>query len=561
MHESRYWFAAGLVLACLLPMRQGYAAEVADGLESTRNLAQAGAPQLALRRIESLQPADAAAPRWADWERLRLQLLANAGRNDELLMRATGWPAGLPELAGAELHAIAAEAALALGRGAAVRELSGRALWVPGISATLIRELRLLVIRSYVRESRADDAYRSMLRFQQDYQPLDVATATGFVNDLLDIGQVKEAVTWLGLLEERGAVKLRLRLHTGLVTPQDALIQARAGLSRSEELQWWRVLMEAAVRLQSGAQRIEALEQLLNAKGGSAPDPRVLWEAYVDYARQAANTHQLLAGDDVNWLEFAMRRGNAEPVIARAYFAFLARHARAAPERQRAQALLAENFAAARLNRTALRIYDIWPGDPAALTAPTRYALGTLAEAVSDHERAWLYWQGLSAPEGVPATGWDLRLAALALRAGAAGAATQIGRQLVVSPRPIPAAQLPEWIMLAQQFADHGLTDGAQALFERTLPHTDATQARLVLAGIARLHEARNQPLLAADYYLRAALRASGPDAAAAEARLQAGLSLARAGLREDARAQFEWLLKHARDPAQIAVARRELGF
>ena len=102
------------------------------------------------------------------------------------------------------------------------------------------------------------------------------------------------------------------------------------------------------------------------------------------------------------------------------------------------------------------------------------------------------------------------------------------------------------------------------------LPHADAAQARSVLAGIARIHASRNQPLLAADYYLRSALRApkevpSGgalaADAAAARARLLAGLSLARAGLREDARAQFEWVLQNARDPEQIAVARRELGF
>jgi hypothetical protein len=50
-------------------------------------------------------------------------------------------------------------------------------------------------------------------------------------------------------------------------------------------------------------------------------------------------------------------------------------------------------------------------------------------------------------------------------------------------------------------------------------------------------------------------------DAAATEARLKAGFSLARAGLRDDAKAQFEWLLKNAKDPAQIAIARRELGF
>jgi hypothetical protein len=111
------------------------------------------------------------------------------------------------------------------------------------------------------------------------------------------------------------------------------------------------------------------------------------------------------------------------------------------------------------------------------------------------------------------------------------------------------------------------------------LPHADPLLARAVLAAIGRLHEARNDPLLAADFYLRSALRApkevplggapkevplggaAAPDAAAAEARLHAGLALARAGLHDDARLQFEWLLKNARDPAQIAVARRELGF
>jgi hypothetical protein len=72
--------------------------------------------------------------------------------------------------------------------------------------------------------------------------------------------------------------------------------------------------------------------------------------------------------------------------------------------------------------------------------------------------------------------------------------------------------------------------------------------------------ESGSQPLLAAEYHLRLALNAPQVDAAA-EARLRAGLNLARGGLRDDARAQFEWLLKNARDPAQIAVARRELGF
>jgi hypothetical protein len=305
--------------------------------------------------------------------------------------------------------------------------------------------------------------------------------------------------------------------------------------------------------------RIEALEHLLDLPNASAGDARGLWEAYVGYARSAANGHHLLAGDEASWLDFARRRRDAEPVVARAYFAYLARESRAETLRRSALAQLASSLAAARLPRTGLRLFGAWPGDPAALTAETRHALAGLAENLADHGRALQYRQGLPAPEGMPAAVWDLRQAALALRAGRTDAALGIAQRLAAGNAAIPQAQVAEWIALAGQFADHGQHEGAQMLYERVLPHADAAQARTVLAGIARGYEARNQPLLVADYYLRAAMRA--PGAEAAEARLLAGLSLVRAGLREDARAQFEWVLKNARDPAQIALARRELGF
>jgi hypothetical protein len=32
------------------------------------------------------------------------------------------------------------------------------------------------------------------------------------------------------------------------------------------------------------------------------------------------------------------------------------------------------------------------------------------------------------------------------------------------------------------------------------------------------------------------------------------------AGFRDDARAQFQWLLKNTTDPAQLAIAKRELA-
>ena len=559
-----------------------HAAEATDGIEATRSLAQAGAVQLALRRIDALQPQDAAAPGWVEWERLRLYLLSGIGRNDEVLQRTGVLPSQVPVAARAGLHVMAAHAALALGQSAVAREHAGRALWIARPDTDMLRELRLLVIRSYVRDAspkgtsfgappqgtsfgaRSDDAYRSMLRFEQDYRPLDLATATFFVDALLDLKMAREAVAWLNLLDERGPAKLRLRLHTGVVTPQDAVTQARAALGRSEDPAWWRILLEAADRQNNGALRVTALEQLLETKSVIAENPDAdavrLWETYTSHARAAANSHQLLAGDDASWLEFANRRRAVEPAEARAYLAYLVRFAHDPKVQQNAQVQLAADFAKAKLPHAGLRVFGAWPADAGALATPTRQTLGALAETVGDSARALQYWQGLPAPDNMPAAVWRLRLSALALRAGRAEFAADIVRPLAAEQSVIPAVQLPEWITLAQQLTDHGLYDTAQALYERVLPYADPTQARRVLSGIARSHEARGQPLLAADFYLRAALRAP-KDAAATEARLLAGFSLARAGLRDDAKAQFEWLLKNANDPAQIAIARRELGF
>ena len=611
MPVLRHIVTTVLLLAGLQLITAAHAAEAPDSLEATRSLAQAGAVQLALRRIDSLQPQDAAAPppkgtssgappegtsfgaRWAELEGLRLQLLMRLERNDEVLQRAGVLPSQVSVAARAGLHATAAHAALALGRTAVAREHAGRALWTPGISAGALRELRLLVIRIHVGDARADDAYRSMLRFEQDYRSLDGATATVFIDVLLDLGMAREAVVWLNLLDERGPAKLRLRLHTGVITPQDAVTQARAALGRSENPAWWRILLEAAERQNNGALRIAALEQLLEAKAlpvAGPPDAEAvrLWEIYAGHARTAANTHQLLAGDDAGWLQFAIRRRDAEPAEARAYLAYLARHARDPALQLNAQARLAAEYAAAKLSRTGLRVFAVWPDGVTALAAPTLHTLGTLAETAGDHLRALQYWQGLPAADNMPAAVWSLHLSALALRAGRSDVAVDIARPLAAERSAIPAVQLPEWLSLAQQFTDHGLYDAAQALFERVLVHADPAQARRVLSGIAHTYEARGQALSAADFYLRSALRAPkevplggapkevplggapkevplggapATDTAAVEARLLAGFSLARAGLRDDARAQFEWVLKNAGDPAQIAIARRELGF
>ena len=82
-----------------------------------------------------------------------------------------------------------------------------------------------------------------------------------------------------------------------------------------------------------------------------------------------------------------------------------------------------------------------------------------------------------------------------------------------------------------------------------------------MLLGLARTQELKGDWIAAAGSYLRSALLAQGraTDALASQGRLLAGLNLTRAGLKNDARAQFEWILKNAKEPALVEAARHGL--
>jgi hypothetical protein len=104
--------------------------------------------------------------------------------------------------------------------------------------------------------------------------------------------------------------------------------------------------------------------------------------------------------------------------------------------------------------------------------------------------------------------------------------------------------------------------DAAQALYEGVAPLANDAQAREALFGLGRVHELKGESPAAAAAYLRSALlvQANAPDALAFQARLLAALNLMRAGLKDDARAQFEWLAKNSKDPVLIEAARRGLS-
>ena len=541
----------------------------AAALETARSLAASGAPHLALGRIEQQQPRESNAPRWAEWEALRLALLVDLRRYDEVLRRADALPASMTPAFARSCLLSAARAAIAAGQGARARAHAVRVLWQLEPEPAEQRTARLLVIESYLAERQGETAFHAMLRFGQDYRPLEPAIASRFVDALLDLDLDREALNWLASLDETGAVKLRLRLRGGLIGADAAIAQARARLAPRRKAPgdpgYWRVLAEAAARKGDDALRVEALERLLDQAGASetrdaGAQAGELWKAYLAYARAVANRGQMLTGDDKAWADLAARRLRASAVEARALFAFLARNARDNGARHAAQHQLAFSLYQSGVDYAPLLLFADVPVDT--LDPKARHLLGEIASRRDRPALAARYWQGLAAPQGGDAQEWQLRLAEAQWRSGAAEAAVATVRGIARSPAPLTRAAAARVLALAREAAAAGSPAPAEEMLSAVLPLAAGNDARLLLGALGGIAESAAQFARAADYFLRAALAdaSRSADALAVQARLSAAMNLARAGYREDARAQYQWLLKYAKDPAQLDAARRELA-
>jgi hypothetical protein len=348
------------------------------------------------------------------------------------------------------------------------------------------------------------------------------------------------------------------------VTPEAAVAQARARTAKGGAAGYWQVIAEAAAMQKSGLLRVESLEHVLHDEESDARRLHALagqlWQAYLAEGQAAANRGGLLAGDDAAWVDQASRRLGTDAVQARALFAYLIRNSSARDVRLGAQLQLVFSLAQGGLDRAALRLFGDGAGDPDGIDPQARYLLGTIAESRGSPEAAARFWQGLASPPGMVAEEWQLRLAAAQWGARMPDASVATVRALAKSGKPLPPPAVTRAVALARNMRDAGRPELAQETLAALLPLAGREESRGVLQLLGEIAESGGQYARAAGYYLRAALANSTGDALALQARLAAGINLARAGYKEDARAQFQWLIQNAKDPASRDAARRELS-
>lgn len=349
------------LLICLLSLPAPlYAGDAQDSLQITTQIAKTGAKQLALARIQFEQPAVKDRARWFELEKLHMTLLADLDRHRALLKRVEMLPPDTPQSVQRLAYGLAANAALQLHQAEKSRGYLLHQLWDAELPEMDVKRARYQLIETCL-EDKPAAAYQAMLRYQQDYSAPDQHQLQRLLRVLLLNGMEKEAATWLPQLAENDPLKLGIRLKTGAVSPEAAMAAARLAVHNGGGQDSWLVIMQAATLINNAGARIEAQEQLLNARTLSAGElqkinPANLWQDYMAYAQTLGNSNHLLSGDDASWTAQATQWATTAPLNARVFWAYLSEHAVEPSLREKALAELYLSLLDARMGVTMMRL-------------------------------------------------------------------------------------------------------------------------------------------------------------------------------------------------------------
>ena len=548
----------------------------ADAGEDIRRIAVAGAVDLALQMLDRVQPPATRQPaRWAQWEALRLRLLADKQDWAALLERTETLPDGVPAAFRDQAGHLRARALLATGHPAEARRQWARLIWERGLQAEprTLRRWRFGVIEALMAEGRPQPALAAWRRFQHDYPKLGDAELAQRVRFALRVGAPDEV---LELLQGRKAPTLepwrllaRLRLPNADPLAVMKAAEDAAGKADDTALQGrlWLVAAEAAARAGQGRNRVRDLEQALMCLPAT-DDPLLplraddLWDAYLDYGRWLGNRARLLQGDDSAWLELAAAEKDA--LKRRALHAFVAIEGAVAATREQGHERLLRDLPKDS-GRLLENLYLHSANFPAEDYIPqvVRLRLAERALEQGEHARASRLMQGIEEPPvGMDPFDWGLRLARIHILGGHEDRGIdRLYRVLGSRPR-LSRDEADRFLQVVFDLQTLKRDEDALKLLGALLPRLeDRRQVREVYYWMADSHKALGAHDRAATYYLRSALLPDGVglDPWGQTARFQAAAELAEAGLVDDARRLYNQLLQVTQDRKRRIVLRQRL--
>jgi len=571
----------GLLLLLFTALLNARPVDTASLNELTR-LARAGAPQLALRRMDAEQPPvaeDLAA--WSAWEQERLQILAGQKLDQVLIQRVDALPASVDADFRRFALTLKAESQLQLNQAERARATLRNLLWsTSAASRTEQAHWRQLVIRSYVLEDRSEDAHLALVRYRQDFGDEEPQLRWLNAQVMLQSGHAEAAYK---LLQQDQSPRGRFLCYTAELRtrPRQAARIAELAVDRAGKVQpaslqgaFWALAAQAAGQAGKPLQRIRYLEHALSLPvdrqlihGVISYTADQLWDAYLSAGKRIGNDEQKLLGNDEDWYFPATEVIEKDPLRARILFSVLTKYG-SSPQRRS----VAHDYLVSLLDKLPrgkdltrhLYLDSARYAEVDRLPPVIRYRLIDEALERGDLDTASRLMAGLAEPpDGSDHFEWDLRRARVAIYTGDINAGVKLLQQLLQGepqtwdkPRVDRLLQVIFDLQTVKQHA-HALT-----LFRTLLDKPlDQQQRREILFWMAESLQGLKHYDEAAYLYLKSAtlMDPTAMDPWAQTARYRAAKALVAAGLPGDARRIYTLLLRASKDASRKAVLQNEL--
>lgn len=559
----------------------GVSAVQATELGDIARLSKSGASELALALLDQEQPDYSAdASRWMRWERMRVRILEQRGLWQPLEKRLRQLPEGLPGDFLRWAQTRRAQALIQDERPAEARQILRALIWSGEGSGEELPRWRQLVMQSYLRQGKTEDAFVAMLRYHQDYgeggeEELLMRARILFASDhpaevrsLLDAHRQDRT---LGLLHTLA----RLRAGESPAPILRALREAR-GLAQYSELQrylHYGVMAEAALAAAEPAFVIIALEQWYRLEVPQGRwrelfdfDADTLWQAYLDYGEKVGNAQQLLIGNDEAWLRLAAETPQRYPVRKRSLYALLAQKAFSPANREKAGVTLVRHLLELENGIAVVRqLYLNSRYYHARSPVPPGVSYILVDQAIRDGDlpvASRLMRQLPEPPEDTEKFHWQLRRVKVFILAGENEAAVELLSQLIPEVASLGREQRDQLMQLLFDLQNVGEHASAVALLQelyRRIPNLQFRRELLFWMADSRL--AQGEYVAAARLYLQSATLGDtqSMDPWAQTARYKAAETLARGGMLGDAAQLYAQLLRVTESAERRAVLLHEL--
>jgi len=549
-------------------------------LDSLKHISAAGAPFLTLKMLDQAQPGvDQDLYEWILWEQERYRILSQWQQWNDLLVRIESLPEDLPEQFFDQASSYQIRAYIALGQYETARTLLRNKLWnVAAGSSSEYEEWRQLLIETYLKQQRIDDARIAMLRFQQDFSQADNNWVLLRARVLMQAQRYEEAIEVLsGRLGWRSlAMKLlaeyRNQQHNAQTLWDLAQKRIAAINDDAEQLaSYWSIAAIAAADI-SKVKRVLALEARLGIAAESVDrlyqiDADQLWQAYEDYAQLVGNRSELLRGDDASWLQLALKVSKPTPVKSRSLLALLMMLSPQQEIRGQAAAAFLQSLDLEKKEHLLLldKLFNHSERFQSAADIPVeiRFQLVDQALKQADITEATRLMSGLhSIPQNTRQLDWLLRQARVLILGGQFEQGNQVLNELFDIYQQPTKEDTDRILQVLFDLQTIGQDEQAIGYFRRLMAKSiEPQQKREILFWMGDSFKALEQYERAALLYLQSALfiGADAMDPWAQTARFSAAESLQKGGLVDDARRIYQSLLIITEEPARRSVLRHKI--